>query len=527
MAAQLLPLLWLALLWAGPSMASELGAGPELLEQGRRIYQQGLLGDGQPLQASGAGGTRLSGEGAACVQCHKRSGMGSREGSLAIPAIAGPLLFAPPLAWGERRATAPDLQRSASRQQARAAYSDATLARALREGLDASGQALQQLMPRYALNPADLRALSAYLHQLSAAPVTGLQDGVLHLATIISPDADPLRAQLLRDTLSAWARAGTVGGLTMELQVWQLQGPAQSWQQQLQDWQRQRPVYAVLSGAGAAEWTPVRDFCEQAALPCLFPMVDLAPSDAQDFYTLYFSRGVPLEAQLLARHLRDQEPPPPQARVIQVYADAAGLRAAQLLNQDLQGGAADMRAWSDAPNAVLAGVTPADRLVLWLRPPELAQLLQQAPLGPVSQQVFLSAQLADPATLELPSAWRSAVRWVSVRADPARLYGKAVLGLLPWAAQLGLAVDAPALPAEVYASTYFFADALARMRGSWNQAYLMETLEGANFGRPAGAAFFSLSLAPGQREAAKGGHLLGYAQAGAATVQTLGPRLTP
>ena len=516
----------LVLLWAGSCLAGETASGAELQEQGRRIYQQGLLGDGRLLRASGAGGTSLEGQGAACVQCHKRSGMGSREGSLAIPAVAGPLLFSKPRDWGQRRAAAPDMQVSASRLLARPPYDDTTLARALREGLDSGGQALQELMPRYELAPDDLQALSAYLHQLSAAPATGLQDGVLHLATIISPDADPLRARVLRDTLGAWAQSGAMGGLPMELQVWQLQGPPQSWARQLQDWQRQRPVYAVLSGAGRADWEPVRDFCERAALPCLFPMVDLAPSEGPDFYTLYFSRGVPLEAHMLARHIQEQEPAP--ARVIQVYADAAGYSAARLLEQDLGARATQLRRWPAAsPGDVLGDVTAQDLLVLWLRPPELAQVLQHAPQGPPSQQVVLSAQLAEPDAVQLPPAWRSTVRWVSVRSDPLRLYGKSLLGLFPWAAQLKLAVDAPAISAEVYASTYFFADALARMRGSWSQAYLMETLEGANFTRPAGAAFFTLSLAPGQREAAKGGHLLGYAPPDEATLQALGPRLTP
>jgi hypothetical protein len=383
-------------------------------------------------------------------------------------------------------------------------------------------------MPRYALGEADLQALTAYLRALSATPIAGLQDGVLHLATVLSPDADPARSRTVREALQAWARSGPFAGIPVDLQVWQLQGPSDNWQQQLQDYQRQRPVYAVLSGAGRAEWTPVRDFCEQAALPCLFPLVDLAPSAPADFYSVYLSRGVPIEAQMLARHIRELQPRPP--RVVQVYADAAGAAAAGLLARPLEGMEVSTRPWQAQEQDVarlVADVQPQDLVVLWLRPAEVQQLVQRLPAGPASDRVHVSAQLAPPEALELPAAWRSKVRWVSAHSDPQRLYGKSVLGLVPWAGHLNLALDQRALQAEVYAATYFFADALARMRGYWSQDYLLETLESANFGRPAGAAYFTLSLAAGQREAAKGGYLLGYAAADAVQVEPLGPRLTP
>jgi hypothetical protein len=60
----------------------------------------------------------------------------------------------------------------------------------------------------------------------------------------------------------------------------------------------------------------------------------------------------------------------------------------------------------------------------------------------------------------------------------------------------------------VHAATFFLGDALARMRQGWSQAWLMEQLETAVNNRPAGAAYFSLSLAAGQRIAAKTGAVL-------------------
>jgi len=149
------------------------------------------------------------------------------------------------------------------------------------------------------------------------------------------------------------------------------------------------------------------------------------------------------------------------------------------------------------------------------------------PAGPECRLVLLSAQMAPIDRLVLADAWRQRARWLSSRSDPRRLQGTAVLGLVPWARRHGLSLDEEPLLAEVYAATYFFNDALARMRGVWNRDYLAETLEQAVDNRPAGGAFFGLSLAAGQRVAAKGGHLLGYVPPDFATIAALSPRIVP
>ena len=515
-------LLGLAMLAAGTSVMAD----DALVEQGRRIYQQGLLTDGQPLRAVSAGNARLSGEQAACIVCHRRSGMGSREGAQAVSRITGPALYARPVPYWPVR-PGREVRVKPSRRDTRSPYDDSTLARALREGIDPDGNPLTTLMPRYALSEADTRAVITYLRQLSAGPVPGLEEGrKLHLATIVTADADPVRSKLVGDTLTAWARAGALGGVPLALQVWKLEGPADTWGRQLRAYNQRQPVYAVISGAGRAQWTPVRDFCEQAGLPCLFPSVDLAPSDPGDFYTLYFSRGVPLEARMLARHLNDMSPAP--ARVVQLVSEEAGSAAAQLLGAELQAVPNEIRRWqSGTPATLLSGLKPRDVLVAWLQPEELKQLARALPNSPQTAHVFVSAQLAPADKTDLPLAWRKNVRWISAHSDPTRLYGKGVLGLMPWAAHLHLPLDEQPMMAEIYAATYYFGDALARMRGSWNREYLLETLENSHFNRPAASAYISLSLAAGQREAAKAGNLLGFSGPDLKDVVVFGSRLAP
>ena len=513
-----------ALLLAATCLRAQPDDG--MLEQGRRIYQQGITIDGRPLGATSAGGARLGGQQAACMSCHRRSGMGSREGSVTDSPVAGPVLYTKREAYWPKRPGREAQHVAPLRQDSRDAYDDASLARAVREGVDPNGRQLDALMPRYELGDADAKALNAYLRGLSAARVPGLEGGILHLATIVTADADPLRAKVVTDTLTTWSRSGALGGIALDLQVWKLEGPANGWERQLRDHHAHRPVYAVISGAGRSQWAPVRNFCEQLALPCLFPIVDLAPNDAADFYTLYFSRGVPLEAHMLARHLDELAPRP--ARVVQLVADDAGKAAARLLAADLGSAAIETRVWhAGSPARAVKDMKPDDVLVAWLRPEQLLRLTEARPQGLGVAQVLISAQLAPPEKTALPLAWRREARWVSARSDPRRVQGKGVLGLVPWASHMKLSLNEEALTAEVYAATYFFGDALARMRGHWNREFLLETLESAHYARPAGSAFFSLSLGPGQREAAKAGHLLGFDGPDYVQLTTVGPRLAP
>ena len=105
-----------------------------------------------------------------------------------------------------------------------------------------------------------------------------------------------------------------------ELHVWELSGPESTWQQQLERKFITQPVFAVVSGLAGKTWAPVHAFCERSALPCLFPNVEAPPVQAdRDFYSLYFSRGVLLEAELIAKALLEGENGPAPKRVHQVY----------------------------------------------------------------------------------------------------------------------------------------------------------------------------------------------------------------
>jgi hypothetical protein len=383
------------------------------------------------------------------------------------------------------------------------------------------------------------------------------------LATIVTADADPARRDTVVRTLKAWADDRRPDSLSPALQVWQLGGDASTWRDQLDVLYRAKPVFAVLSGAGGGNWAPIRDFCEAQALPCLFPVVDAAPSQPGDGYTLYFDTGVAIEAAMLAEHVATLKPPP--RRVVQLVGGGSAAAAAQTGAAELAarlvkagatggdaggrrdvkvelpaldpiGASADAAVLASAIKAAAAEIDRRDLLVAWLPAADLKRLALAWPaLVPDSgapPQLIASARLAAPEAvvapaLAVPAAFRQHLTWVSTRSDPVRRHGNAVIGLLPWLHRLGLEADDEALQAEVYAATYFFGDALARMRAPRSREYLLEMLESTFYSRPAGAAFYTLSLGPRQRVAVKGGHLLGLAAPDFFRVVPLGARIVP
>jgi mono/diheme cytochrome c family protein len=498
-------------------------SAPDPFEQGRSIYLKGVLADGSPVHAIEAGGVQVSGASAACVRCHQRSGLGSREGELPISPITGPILFSKPQLYWPVRTGRKAIAIIPGRQDARAAYDDASLARAIRNGVDASDQPLHSLMPRYALSDADLQSLVAYLRELGATPAPGVSEGTLRLATILTPDAPLQRSQQVAEALTTWSASNPLSNLRLPLDVWQLEGDASTWGAQLLAHYRRQPVFAVLSGAGGANWQPVAAFCEEQTLPCLFPIVDSAPNDPQAYYNLYLDTGLPLEARLLARHLSEQRRP--VSRIVQLVDGSAAEGAAQLLGATLAGQTTETVQWNAAAAQTLAGLTENDVLVAWLRPAELQALFAQLPAA--NTPVFVSARLAEPATLAVPAELQPRLRWVSTRMEPQRLHANNTVGLVPWAQHLGLPIRDEALQAEVYAATYFFSNAMARMRGLWSREHLLEKLESGNYTPAAGKLFYSLSLGSGQRVAAKAGHILGLRAPEYREVVPLSPRLVP
>jgi hypothetical protein len=516
---------WLLVFWLAQATlvdAAENAPAANLHDEvatGRALYLEGRRADGTPLLARRAGGLALAGSQAACVSCHRRSGLGGSEGRSYIPPITAASLF---------QAMPPGKGASAI-GAGRPAYTEASIAHAVRDGVDASGRSLDYLMPRYQLQDGEVKALVAYLGQLSATASSPDDAGALHFATILAPDVAPEHGRAMLDVLQACFDEHNVGppaprgrkrldtGMSRResrpwrLHVWTLQDAEESWQDQLAARAARQPVFAVVGGIGGASWRPVHAWCEQAGVPCLFPHVEAPIADAGAFYPLYLGKGVLLEAGLVAARLADQAPRTRQVVQVLREGDDAAQAGAQALREALAGQGAEAsivrvprQGTLDA--GALAGIGAQDALMLWLRPLDLQRLEGVAPPG---GEIHLSATLAQRDDVPLPAAWKQR----ALMAYPFELPQARAPRMAPlreWLRSHRIARADERVQADAYVACTALRTAMSDAEHHLGRDYLVERIE-ANMERGTTTGLYPrLALGAGQRFASKSGYLVRF-----------------
>ncbi len=504
---------------------------------GQAIYQQGLLGSGALLDALRPEGPPMKGADAACVNCHRRSGFGSKEGRITIPPVTGRYLLHSDSA-GSGMSDLPYVE--TMRLDHPPSYTDETLARAIRDGVDAEGKQLNYLMPHYALNDTDMAALIGYLKKLDQRTNPGVTDTELHFATIITPDADPAKRSGMLDVLThyfadrnaaqfamtphlrvsqkmAWANRMFRVHYHWQLHVWQLSGPASTWQAQLERDFAQQPVLAVVSGLGGNNWAPVHAFCENKKVPCLFPNIEAPPDYADnDFYSVYFSRGVLLEAGLIADRILKPDNGVTARVVEQVYrAGDSGEPAARMLAELLKRHGIAVRNHVLAHGKggqhvarVVRRTSRADALVLWLRPVDIAAL-GKAPESP--QTVFMSGLMGGLEDAPLPANWRSRTE-LAYPFDLPEQRRVPVDYALGWFRIKHIPVIAEQVQADTYLACGLLSETLNHLADALVPEYLIERIQDMLDRRIITGYYPHLTLATGQRFASKGGYVAHFAE---------------
>lgn len=526
--------------WAAIALlAASVAAAAPPTTIGEAIYLRGALPDGGELQAMRQDGLPgAKGAGAACVNCHQHSGLGSTHQSSGlgngaaisqIPPVAGRYLFQPNAGHDE-----PNLPYVDGMRSNRPPYTPETLARALREGVDASGRTLSSLMPRFALSDADMASLVAYLNTLYPERVPGVTPGTLHFATIVTPEVEPERRQAMLEVMEKFfaernarqmkpsvqmhASGRTQYGRSMfmvhrqwELHVWDLTGPPSTWGEQLDRHFAQEPVLAVVSGLGR-DWRPVHAFCERQRLACLFPNADVPVDAPSDFYELYLSRGTLLEAGLIAEGLTASPGEAPVRTVHQVYrAGDSGEAGAHALARELQGQGiavreSVLRPGDRSPAGALRSAAGADALVLWLRPGDLAALGEVRHAPP---RVYMSGLMGGLEHAPLPADWRARTRM----AYPFDLPGKRLVRVdypLGWFRIRGIKVVDERMQADTYLACGLLSEALNGMVDTFYGPYLIEEMQAMVEHRIVTGYYPRLTLAENQHFASKGGYLVRF-----------------
>jgi len=502
-----------SLVQANPANAKALQSktGDELVAAGKLLYLDGRGVSGAVIKATVQGDVPVNGDQVTCQSCHGRSGMGTIESGMIPPGITGPLLFSP------------DIRTRTQRQ--RPAYTEKTLARAIRKGVDSSGKPLNPLMPRFQLSDSDLAALTAYLRQLGAALSPGSTADSLRVATLIAGDVDPVVAQAELDVIETFVAARNRGGpqrlrgghfpndiketyREWSLDIWRVSGAPDTWPAQIEKLYRKQPVFALIGGLAAGSWQPVQEFCKAQQIPCLLPDIDLPPDDVSDFYSYYYSRGLLLEADIIASTLKSKNL---GANTLSIMdsGNARSLAAATALEQALKKIGAPVKTLDIHTKPDLTLATAAENntsaIVIWLD----ADAMQQFGKGGQSDgaPLFMSAILLGAKVDKLPAPLKSRTQVVQLTAlanDP----DPASRRFLAWAHVQKVRVREQQHQALAYFACMFFAEGVKHTGLYLSREYVLDLLNHSSKLSAYVPLYTRGGITPWQRVLSRGGYLI-------------------
>lgn len=532
---------WLAGLLVALVLSCQALMAAEPIAIGQQIYRTGV---GQhPVEATTQQDVRIAGYAARCAACHRRSGYGESEGGSYVPPITGPILFAP-----SKNDRAQRFKRMFMEEQPKAfyikmrtpqlrpAYTDESLALAIRTGIDPTGRVLDPLMPRYSLSPAEMRALIAYLKTLSASPSPGVDDKNIHFSVIVSEDnTDSVARDAMISVLNAyvawknrdnghWTEANRRSLLYRDqfvgsyrqwvLDTWTLKGAPDTWRAQLDTYYRARPVFAVLTGLVSGSWKPVHDFCESNEVPCVFPNTVLPVAEGPNVYSIYFSKGLFLEANVMASYLNQLQAAGKPVHVAQLYAkgdDESALPATELAavkglppseSQTFSDDASLHAALED-----IASNRTIDTLVIWPGNRVNSVLTGLASMRRLPDRIFLPSTVVDRTLAAAPAALRARLHFTYPYVLP-NAYSARTYRVEGWLRSRGLAVT----DARIQFDTYFVledaASALSHIINNYCRDYFVEYIEHETEADLNAYVYPRLSLGPEQRFASKGAYVV-------------------
>lgn len=297
-------------------------------QRGRQIYLKGESGEGSEIKVRlGSDNLEVPAAAFACVNCHGLKGDGTSEGGLQPP----------PITWATL--TAPHTSALTSRE--RTAYTEETLARAIRAGLDPAGVRLHPGMPQYEMNAGQMADLIAYLKKIGQADdlEPGLSAQTLKLGAAL-PLTGPL-AQIGEDikaTVEAYfAEINAQGGIygrQFELVVADSQADPARTLQAMQQLVERDGVFALVGSFEGPGSEQANEYLRRSEVALVGP-VTLSPRVATppNPYVFYLLPTFGDQARVLVDFAAAKSTPRP-ARLAIIYAEGefdrdalAGLRA--------------------------------------------------------------------------------------------------------------------------------------------------------------------------------------------------------
>lgn len=491
----------------------------QLIEVGRQIYQQGRLPNGEPVKAIVLGNVEVSGEQFTCLNCHRRSGLGGPEGTKYVLPANGASLVVPRV----------DLYMS------RPAYSEQSFAAALNSGQNPNGEDFDPIMPRYELSERQLTALFTYLKTLSSDFSPGLTDEVLNVATIVSSDVSSADRQAMLSVINKFFtnknaetrhenKRYASGPFYQEyrnkayrrwnLHLWELSGPAETWGEQLDAYYQQQPVFAIVSGMVTGSWEPIHRFSKARQIPCILPNTDLPKIEkVNDFYTLYYSKGLALEAKVLNQRLVSN---PAGGKILQIYRTGTnGAAAAVTMTQNFSvpdTSLADFILpvgifnWDEVAKSIRQ-LTP-DLLILWLSPEDLTAFAAEVTVAVPS---YLSSSLLDGDFAAIPDSLAETAQLIHPFNLPED-HPSRFLRVSAWMKVNRVPLTNPRLQGQTYYACMLLNAGMKHIKRYFYREFFLDLLDHGERMAAYSGNYPRLSFGPEQRFLAKGAYIVDLKQ---------------
>lgn len=521
----------------------------EKLALGKRMYREGILPNGEPIQSMVSSDVPVDGRMFTCVNCHQRSGLGSIEGSVITWPINGKELFTPRRRTGAWNAAKQEQGPGATERwslpsqyqaaDARPEYNDETLARAIREGIDPAGRILEWAMPRYQVDDSDMSVLTYYLKHLAIENDPGVDKDKIRFATVVTEGVSAADRQAMlavlenhiethntqtrphqrRASAGPFYKTEKYGAYRLfELEVWELNGPQETWRSQLDSFYQAGPVFAMLGGIASGSWAPIHHFCEEREIPCIFPITDQPVISDADWYTLYFSKGYYQEGEAAARYIRATSGIGENTRIVQIYRDSS--KGAALV----QGFKEALSEFDIISNTVLmldAEQPLQDKqlqelfeeqqptvVLLWLEEDDMVAatgwLAKQSRLP---DMVVASWQLLEGNTPAMADHLRDKVYFTYPRDLPGN-NTRSISILKRWLKIRNVPITNLDIQSQMYFLGWMLPGAISHMRSEFFRDYFIESFDMMQDQDYAIAVYPRLTFGPGQRYASKGCYIV-------------------
>ena len=526
----------------------------EVLRLGESMYRKGILPSGEKMKAVVQDDIEVDGSMFTCVSCHLRSGMGTVEGTVFSLPTNGKNLFSPLLPGHDN----PGLPSSFKGKPAgvkmytpwykpevspRPAYTDKTLADALRMGVDPTGRRFASTMPIYFLDDKEVNILISYLKALSSEYSPGVTGKAMRFAAIVTEgisDGDreamlvPLRIfmdlknsryDVMKNMRRAMAMKDTAYR-ELTLEVWELKGAPETWERQLEHYYKKGPVFALLGGVAPGEWAPIHHFCERQGIPCILPATDFPVISDSDWYTLYLSKGLYQEAEAVASYLGGLPGGPKDTPVVQVFREGpegVALSGAFKKIWETEGGKGPesiiIKKGEDLGRAFRDRLAKSQKnaaLVLWLKAGDFSSVADMISLLEANRRprsIFVSATLLKEKMYSLPGALRE-LTYITYPYRhpedplPQQMMGMSgVLSAEAWLKSRGLKSANPDISSKMFLLSQLLTEVIMHMQNNFYRDYFLDVFD-MMVDQLISADYPRLSFGPGQRYAMKGCYIV-------------------